>query len=262
MNITNFINTETGIIHYRLDGPAGAPVLMLSNSLGTDLTMWDAQLPAFAAGYRVLRYDTRGHGASPVTPGPYTIEQLGRDALALLDALGIGHAHFCGLSMGGMVGQWLGVHAPQRLGRLVLANTAARIGPAELWERRIAAVTAGGMAAIADGVLTRWFTDGYVARAPQTVARVRAVLEATDPAGYTAACAAVRDMDQRAVVTRIAVPTLVVAGTHDLATPPADGRWLAGAIGGARYVEFDAAHLSNLEAEAGFTAAVLGFLGD
>lgn len=254
------IDIAGSTFNYRFDGPSGASVLVLSNSLGTDLTMWEPQMPAFTRHFRVLRYDTRGHGASAATPGPYRIAQLGADVLALLDALGLDRVHFCGLSMGGMIGQWLGVNAGARLGRLVLCNTAALIGPADLWDKRIAAVEAGGMAAITDGVIARWFTDAFVAGHPEAVAPVRAVLEATDPAGYTAACAAVRDMDQRAAVAAITVPTLVIAGTHDLATPPADGRFLAGAIPGARYLELPAAHLSNIEDADAFTAGVLDFL--
>ncbi len=256
----DFIDLADGRIRYRFDGPVDAPVLVLSNSLGTDLSMWDAQIPAFAQRLRVLRYDTRGHGASTATPGPYSIAQLGRDVLGLLDALGIARAHFCGLSMGGMVGQWLGVNAPERIERLVLCNTAALIGPAELWDKRIAAVREGGMAAIADAVIARWFTEAFVAAHPEAVAPVRRVLEACTPEGYTAACAAVRDMDQREAVAAITVATLVIAGAHDLATPPADGRFLAERIPGARYLELEAAHLSNIEAEERFTEGVLGFL--
>ncbi|HXH02116.1 MAG TPA: 3-oxoadipate enol-lactonase [Candidatus Competibacteraceae bacterium] len=255
-----FIDVDGARIHYRCDGPEEAPVLVLSNSLGTDLAMWDAQIPAFTQRFRVLRYDSRGHGQSAVTPGPYTIERLARDVLGLLDGLGLARIHFCGLSMGGMVGMWLGIHAPQRVARLVLCNTAACIPPAELWNARIEAVHQGGMAAIAEAVIGRWFTPVFRAQAPAVVERVRRTLEATPAEGYVACCAAVRDMDQRAAVARITAPTLVVAGTHDTATPPADGRFLAERIAGARYLELEAAHLSNLEAETRFTEGVLTFL--
>jgi 3-oxoadipate enol-lactonase len=208
----------------------------------------------------VLRYDSRGHGQSAVSPGPYTIEQLSRDALHLMDALGIERARFCGLSMGGMVGQWLGTHAPQRVDRLMLCNTSALIGPPEVWNARIDAVRSGGMAAIVDAVLARWFTAAFLARATDAVAQTRAMLLGTPADGYVASCAAVRDMDQRESAARIAVPTLVIAGTHDVATPPADGRFLAERIKGARYVELPAAHLSNLEAAPAFTGALTEFL--
>lgn len=255
-----FIDVNDGRLHYRFDGPSDAPVLLLSNSLGTDLTMWGPQVPAFSRTFRVLRYDSRGHGASSVTPGPYTLEQLAGDALALLDGLGLTRVHFCGLSLGGMVGMWLGTHAPERVDRLVLANTAAHIGPPEIWNTRIDKVREGGMAAITVAVLDRWFTAAFQEQAPQAVERVRQVLLATPPEGYIACCAAVRDMDQRETVARVRAPTLVVAGTHDQATPPADGKFLAERIPGASYVEFSAAHLGNIEAEARFTDAVLGFL--
>jgi 3-oxoadipate enol-lactonase len=255
-----FADVTGARLHYRFDGPNGAPVLLLSNSLGTNLGMWEPQMPALATRYRVLRYDSRGHGQSAVTPGPYDIAQLARDALGLLDALRIDHAMFCGLSMGGMVGQWLGANAPQRITRLTLCNTAAQIGAADIWNARIDAVMNGGMAAIVDGVIARWYTPAFVAAAADTVARTRDMLLTTPANGYIASCAAVRDMDQRASAGRIAVPTLVIAGTHDAATPPAAGRFLADEIAGARYVELATAHLSNVEAEADFTRALTEFL--
>jgi len=246
--------------NYRFDGSKEARVLVLSNSLGTNYEMWAPQMDAYASCFRVLRYDSRGHGQSAVTAGPYTIERLGRDVVALLDALDIDQAHFCGLSKGGMVGMWLGVNAPRRIDRLVLCNTAAKIGTAELWNARIDAVRRGGMAAVADVVLERWFTEGFRAREPMAVARVRQMLLDTPPEGYVACCAAVRDMDQRAAIAQVSRPTLVVAGTHDGATPPAETRRVADAVPGARYVELDASHLSNVEQASRFTEAVLGFL--
>ena len=244
----------------RVDGSPDAPVLVLSNSLGTNLSMWDAQMPALTARFRVLRYDTRGHGASAVTPGPYTIGELGRDVLRLLDALKIRRAHFCGLSMGGMIGMWLGVHAPDRIGRMVLANTAPKIGTPEMWNQRIDNVRKGGMEAIVDTLLERWLTAGFRARVPEAVARVRAMLTATPPEGYLACCAAVRDMDQRDAIAGIRHPTLVIAGTHDVVTLPAEARAMAERIRGARYVELDAAHLSNIEAADRFTADAVAFI--
>jgi 3-oxoadipate enol-lactonase len=247
-------------LHYRLDGPDRAPVLVLSNSLGTDLDMWEAQIAALTAHWRVLRYDTRGHGQSSVPPGPYMIAQLGRDVVALLDHLGLDRVDFAGVSMGGMTGMWLGVHEPARVGKLTLANTAARIAPPDLWDARIEKVTAGGMEVISDAVLGRWFTPAFAAREPATIATMKAMMERTPAAGYVACCAAIRDMDQREAVAAIAAPTLVIAGTHDAATPPADGRYLAATIRDARYVELPAAHLSNIETASAFTAALVDFL--
>jgi 3-oxoadipate enol-lactonase len=255
-----FLELAATRFHYRFDGPERAPVVMLSNSLGTTLAMWEPQIGALSAKFRVLRYDSRGHGQSAVTPGPYTIEQLGRDAVGLLDALGIDRAHFCGLSMGGMVGQWLGAFAPQRLEALVLCNTSARIGPPEAWNARIDAVRKGGMAAIVDAVLARWYTPAFLASATDAIAATRAMLLGTPADGYVASCAAVRDMDQREGTAHIAVPTLVIAGTFDAATPPEDGRFLAQHIRGARFVELPAAHLSNIEAPPAFTRALTDFL--
>ena len=257
---TTSIDVQGARFNSRVEGPPDAPWLVLSNSLGADLTMWDDQMPALAERFRVLRYDTRGHGASSVTPGPYTIEQLGRDVLALLDALKVRKVHFCGVSMGGMTGMWLGVQAAERIDRLVLANTAPQIGTLEIWNTRIDNVRNGGLAAIADALMERWFSKGFRERAPATVARIRAKLVASPPEGYVASCGAVRDADVWGVVGRIAAPTLVIRGTHDLSTPPAEGRKLAERIAGARYVELDAAHISNVEQAEQFTAELTGFL--
>jgi 3-oxoadipate enol-lactonase len=255
-----FVQGEGARIHYEVEGPQDGPVLLLSNSLGTELGMWSPQMPSLTARYRVLRYDSRGHGRSDAPEGPYEIARLGRDAVELLDALDIETVRFCGLSKGGMVGQWLGVNAPDRVERLVLANTAAFIGAPEVWNQRIETVRAQGMAAIVPGVIDRWFTEPYQERAPDSVARIRDMLLATDPEGYAACCAAVRDMDQRQAISAISLPTLVIAGRHDLATSPEQGRLIADTVPGARFLELDAAHLSNIEAEAAFTRALLDFL--
>ncbi|KRB73536.1 3-oxoadipate enol-lactonase [Noviherbaspirillum sp. Root189] len=255
-----FIDINDARLHYEVDGQEGAPWLILSNSLGTHLEMWDPQMPALRSRFRVLRYDTRGHGMSAVPEGPYSVEQLGRDVVALMDELGIARAHFCGLSMGGMTGMWLGVHAAERIDRLVLCNTSALIGPAEVWNTRIAKVNSEGMDAIVQAVIDRWFTPAYQQRAPEDVAQVRDMLRQTPADGYTANCAAVRDMDQRADVAHIKAPTLVIAGTHDLATPAKDGKAVADSIPGARYIELDAAHLSNWEQAERFTATLVDFL--
>ncbi len=183
------VRLADGDLNYSLEGPAGAPVLLLSNSLGTDLGMWDTQIPALTAHFRVLRYDTRGHGASLVTPGPYAIGQLGADVLALLDALELPRVHFCGLSMGGLIGQWLGIHAGERLGRLVLCNTAAKIASDEVWNTRIDTVLKGGeqaMRDLRDASVARWFTAGFAEREPAQVEHIVAMLAATSPQGYAA----------------------------------------------------------------------------
>lgn len=254
------IDTGKGKLHYQLEGRDDAPVLVLSNSLGTTLDMWLPQLPALLDHFRVLRYDTRGHGQSEVTPGPYTIAQLGNDVVALLDNLQIARAHFCGLSMGGMTGIWLGIHAPERIDRLVLCNTSAAIGVPEVWNTRIAKVRQDGIESIVDNVMERWFTADFLAHAPAQVERVKAMLRNTATEGYVANCAAVRDMDQRSELAKISAPTLVIGGKHDLATPPEHGELIARAIAGARYVELNAAHLSNWEVAQGFTQQVMDFL--
>jgi len=255
-----FVTVDGANFHCRFDGPEDAPVVVLSNSLGTDFAMWDPQVASLAHSFRVVRYDQRGHGKSAVTPGPYSIARLGQDVVGLLDALAIERAHFCGLSLGGMTGMWLGIHAPSRLRRLVLANTAARIGNPDNYNTRIEKVRTGGIASVSQAVLERWFTPSFIAEHPDRIAAMRQMMERTPVDGYVGCCAAVRDMDQRDEVALIGAPTLVIAGMHDLATPAADGRVLADRIKGANYVELDGAHLSNIEAAPAFTAALMDFL--
>jgi len=246
--------------YYRLTGPDDAPVLMLSHSLGQDHGMWDPQIADLSAHFRVLRYDVRGHGASPATPGDYRIEQLGADALALVDALGIDRFAFCGLSLGGMIGQWLAAHAPDRLTAVVLANTSAR-ADAERMETRRKTVLASGMSAVADMVMGRFFSLRSLAENSHVVASARRTLLATDPVGYAGCCAAIRDMDLTATLKRIRVPVLVIDGQLDTSLPwSGHGDVLARDITGAQVVHLPTAHLSNLEAPRAFTAALFDFL--
>ncbi len=247
-------------INYLVDGPRDAPWLTLSNSLGTDFEMWSPQIPALVQRYRVLRYDARGHGASSVPPAPYSMAMLADDVVGLLDHLGVARTHFCGLSMGGLTGIRLALAAGGRIDRLVLCNTAACIGTTDAWNARISAVHTSGMASIADMVIERFFSARYRRDVPHEVARVRAVLEKTSAAGYTACCAAVRDYDARAEIAAIRAPTLVITGKEDVSTPPADGRFIAEHVPGARCVELATAHLSNIEAPDDFLAALIGHL--
>jgi 3-oxoadipate enol-lactonase len=247
-------------INYALEGRSGAAVLVLSNSLGTNYSMWDPQVPEFLKTLRVLRYDTRGHGQSSVTPGPYSIEQLGKDVLGLADAVGVKRFHFCGLSMGGMIGMWLAANAPDRVNKLVLCNTAAKIGNAKTWNARIDAIRKDGMKPMAAAVVERWFTPVFREKDRTTVARTQNMLEEANPEGYAANCAAVRDFDFRERLGETRKTTLVISGKHDPATTPADGRFLAEHIAGARYVELNAAHLSNIEDGERFTEEVSTFL--
>jgi 3-oxoadipate enol-lactonase len=255
-----YFETENLRLHYQVEGADGAPWLILSNSLGTRLDMWAPQMPALLKHFRVLRYDTRGHGKSSVPAGPYSIAQLGDDVIALMDHLKIDRAHFCGLSMGGMIGMWLGANRQSRINSLVLCNTAAKIGTPDMWNARIAKVESEGMAAIVSAVIDRWFTADFVQRAAQEIEPVRQMLLDTPPAGYAANCAAVRDMDQREGLGGITAPTLVIGGTHDLATPPQDSKLVADRIKGGGYVELDAAHLSSWERPEEFTGHLIGFL--
>lgn len=247
-------------IHYRTDGARSRPCVVLSNSLGTDLGMWDAQADRLAADFFVLRYDTRGHGQSDSPVEPPTIEDMGRDVLALLDFLDLRKASFCGISMGGLTGQWLGAHAANRIDRLVLANTAARIGSADGWYARAAQVRAFGMDAIADSAPPRWFTPGFIEREPDKVARMVETLRAQDAEGYANCCDALARADLRESAAQITAPTLIVASEFDPVTTVADAEWLRERIPGARMATLPASHISNVEAEAAFTRAVHDFL--
>lgn len=247
-------------LHYVLEGASDKPVLVMSNSLGTTLEMWDPQMAALTAQYRVLRYDTRGHGRSALPAASFGMHELAEDVIAIMDHAGIERAHFCGLSMGGMTGMVLARHHAARFHRFVLANTAALIGPASVWDTRIETVRRDGMGAIVDGVLARWFTEDYLLTRRDEMAPVRRMLETTSADGYTANCAAVRDADLRALLPEIDAPVLVIAGEHDLATTAAQGGLVAGAIDGAYYLSLSAAHLSNWELPEAFGDAVLGFL--
>ena len=255
-----FVSVSNSQIYYEMQGPSSAPVLVLSNSLGTNVGLWNPQLLELAREFCILRYDMRGHGQSEVSPAPYSIPQLAQDVLDLLDALNLSTVHFCGLSIGGAIGMALAVRAPKRLGKVILSNTAAKIGTGESWNARIAAVRKGGMTAIADPVLERWFTPDFRQRAPAAIAATRSMLLNTPPEGYIGCCEALRDMDLRDTIAQIRVPTLVIAGTCDSATTPADARFLVNAITGSEYVELQAAHLSNVEAAGQFTASTLRFL--
>ncbi|MFP3568188.1 3-oxoadipate enol-lactonase [Paraburkholderia sp. SIMBA_030] len=249
-------------LHYRIDGDrhGNAPWIVLSNSLGSDLSMWTPQVAALSKHFRVLRYDTRGHGHSEAPKGPYTIDQLSGDVLGLMDTLKIARANFCGISMGGLTGIALAARHANRLERVVLSNTAARIGSPEVWVPRAAAARTEGMLALADVVLPRWFTADFIEREPVVMAMIRDVFVHTDKEGYASNCDAIDAADLRPEAPGIKVPALVISGTHDLAATPEQGRALAAAIPGARYVELDAAHISNIEQVDAFTKTVLDFL--
>lgn len=221
-----FIQTDGARLYWRCDGAEDRPALLLGNSIGTDHCLWDRVMPELMRGFRVIRFDMRGHGASEAPAAQfnpeYTLEGLARDALAVADAAGAKRFHYAGISLGGMVGMWLGAHAPERVERLVLSNTAPHLPP-EGWASRIAAVKAGGMAAVADMVMGRFFTPGFVAGGGARYETARRTFLAVDPMGYIGCCAAIRDADLRGVLSTIAAPTLVITGMDDQATPPAQG---------------------------------------
>ena len=247
-------------LSWSAQGPADAPALLLLNALGTTVDLWSPQIDPLAAAFRVIRFDTRGHGQSDAPAGPYALDRLGRDALAVLDAAGAPRAHVCGVSLGGQTALWLAVHAPERVNGLVAANTGARIGTTALWNRRIRDAETLGMQTLVEPAIARWFTSRFRSRAPETVDRFRAMLRASSPTGYAGCCAALRDADLRADLQRIARPTLVIAGADDNATPPAAGRAICKHVAGGELLALDAAHLANVERPDAFTAGVLAFL--
>lgn len=250
------------MIHFIDEGPRDAPAVIFSHSLGHDHTLWSAQAAALRERFRVVRYDARGHGRSPAPPGPWSMGDLAADVLALADRLELERFHHCGLSMGGQVSLWLAANAAPRVRRVIVANSAARIGTAESWAARAAALAAGGADAVFDAVVERSLTAPFRARAPELVARLRERLVTSPRDGYLTACAALRDSDLRGEVERIRAPLLVIAGRHDASTTVDDARWLAERVAGARLVELDAAHLSNLEAEREFNEALFTFLNE
>lgn len=257
------LETARGAFRVTVDGDADAPALILSNSLGTTLEMWDPQVAAFSEDYRLIRYDARGHGGSPVTPGPYSFADLGQDVLAVLDALDIERAAFCGISMGGHTGLWLGVHAGNRFNAIAVCNSAAKIGTAQGWNERATMVREGGQAAmetLAESSPGRWFSADFVKAQPATVQRAQAWIVGIAPEGYAACCDALAASDLRDDLHRITTPTLLLAGASDPVTTVADAQAMQAAIPGAQLAVVPASHLSNLEAPRAFNQAVLHFL--
>lgn len=252
---------EGARLRYEVAGPGEAAPLLLINSLGCDLEMWQPQLTDFAARFRVIRYDARGHGQSSLGhKAELTVADLTRDAVAVLDAAGAERAHWCGLSLGGMTSMWAAVHYPERVAAIVLSNTSAYLPPRENWDARIETARTRGMDALVDTILGRWFTTEFRQQHPEAVQPIRSMLLATSPSGYAACCAAIRDMDQREAIGAIRQPVLVIAGARDPATPPEHAEQILQRIPGARLTVLDAAHLTNVECAPEFTAAVLGFL--
>jgi 3-oxoadipate enol-lactonase len=251
------------VTHYVLEGPVGAPVVTFSHSLAASLEMWEPQVAAIAGRYRVLRYDTRGHGGSEVAPGPYTLEMLADDVLGLLDALGVERTHFVGLSMGGMIAQAVALKRPAVLASLVLADTACRIPPESgpLWNARIAMAESQGMAALAEGTIERWFTRPFIERAPEVVDRLRMLIRTTPPQGFAGCGQAIRALDYADRLPEIRTPTMIIVGQEDLGTPVAASELMHAAIAGSKLVVLpSAAHLSNVEQAEKFNHALLGFL--
>ena len=248
-------------LNHRIEGPEGAPVLVMASSLGTTLEMWDAQAPALRERFRLVRYDHRGHGGSPVPPGPYAMDDLGRDVLALMDRLGVERFSFCGLSIGGMVGMWLGSEAPERVERLVLLCTAARFDPPDAWESRAKSVRAGGVDAVADAVLERWFTPAFREERPEVLEWAGEMLRSSPPEGYAGCCEAIRDADLRPRLGAISAPALVIAGSDDPAAPVEKAEVIRSGIPGSRLAVIErAAHIANVERPDEVTGEILDHL--
>ena len=251
------------VTQYALDGPPDAPVVTLSHSLAANLEMWEPQLPALSDRYRVLRYDTRGHGGSEVPPGAYTLEMLAADLIGLLDALHIERTHFMGISMGGMIGQTLALEHPDRIESLVLADTSSRVPPESgpMWDERIATAESQGMAALAEGTLERWFTPPFHEQSPEVVDGIRAQIRTTAPLGFSGCSRAIQTLNTTERLGEIQLPTLIVVGAQDMGTPVAASEVIHKGIAGSKLVVLEsAAHLSNIEQAESFNQAVTGFL--
>jgi len=235
-------------VHHSLEGPEGAPVIVFSNSLGTTGAMWDAQAAALSNRFRVLRYDTRGHGETPAPPGPYSMGDLADDVLALLDRLELERVSFCGLSIGGMTGMWLGVHAPERIDRLVICCTGMQLPPPEMWTDRAALVRDQGMGEVIDATMERWFTPAFPERSPDVVERIREIFLATDREGYAGCCEALAEFDMRGQLAGIKAPTLVIAGEDDQVGTPERAAAIGEEIEDSRVVVLpQARHLAAVE---------------
>jgi 3-oxoadipate enol-lactonase len=251
---------EAKSIHYELCGPADSPVLVLSHALGTNLNLWDEQVKALRGSFRILRYDSRGHGRSLADPGPYTISLLAADVLNLLDELGVTSAHFCGISLGGMVGQYLAIYHPERISSLVLSNTAAKIGTREKWDRRIQEVMKGGTPAVLGEVLAGWFSARFRSAHGSIADSLADALKTTSPEGYIGCCEALREADLSQLIGRVNAPALIIAGTEDQATTLVAAQFLHQEIRGSQLVALNCAHLACVEASAEFTDNLTRFL--
>ena len=261
--MTSYATASTGTrIAYDTAGRPWRPALVLTHSLGSDHRMWGSQVESLKSQYFIVAIDNVGHGQSDVPSGDYTVSDLGAAVLAVADAAELEHFHYCGLSVGGLTGQWLAVHHPHRLLSLTLSNTAAKIGSPELWDERIRVARDEGMGALVVGVIARWFSPEFEKQHPEQFALARETLLATDPTGYAGVSAALRDTDLRDSIGSVTIPTLVIGGVRDQATPVEQARWLHEQIRGSRLVELDAAHLSNLDRQPEFTAALEGFLAE
>ena len=255
LSVKKMINT-----HYKLEGTPNSPVLIFSNSLGMDMHMWDAMVPLLLPYFQILRYDTRGMGKSEVTPDPYSVEMLGKDVIDLMDKLNIEKAHFCGLSMGGQIGQWLGIHKPERLHKLIISNTAAKIGNDEGWNDRIKTISEQGMQSIVETALTGWFTDSFRDSYPEVIEQVRKHFTSNDIKGYSNCCAAVRDADFRNDLARIPVETFVVAGEEDPSTTVEDAEFMAERIPQAQLQVYPTRHITSIEQPEAMAAGLIRFL--
>jgi len=249
-------------IYYRVDGDPAAPALLFSNSLGTTHELWDPQFETFSRSFRVIRYDTRGHGRSDAPPGAYTIGQLGGDAIAVLDAAGAPRAHVCGLSLGGLTAMWLGIHVPERIASLTLASTGAAIATSAIWEERIGQVKRAGLESIVEGGKTRWLTDAFRAAHPDVVDRLVRMLVSASADGYIGCCAVLRDTDLRDQIGGIVAPTLAVGAADDPVTPPANAELMKARIPNAELALLAGSHIVNVEAADAFNALLLRFLND
>lgn len=246
-------------VFYLTDGDPYKPAIIFSNSLGTDHSMWDGQLEALRRDFYIIRYDTRGHGLTSAPKGPYTIDQLGKDVLALLDYLSIDAAYFCGISMGGLIGQWLAVNASERIEALVIANTASKIGTELAWKERAALVRKEGLNVIAESAPSRWFTPEFYGSCPRDVNELLINLKNMSPEGYASCCEALACEDLRGNISKITIPALILSGTKDPVTTIEDARFMQGQIQESQLLEIPASHISNIEAEVEFNQAIKQF---
>lgn len=254
------IELENFTCNYLYENFGHTQTLVLSNSLGTNFSMWEDNIDELSHHFNILRYDKRGHGESTINQDKISISELAQDVIELVEKLQLKNVYFCGLSIGGLIGQWLGINHPDKFKKIIICNTAAKIGTVEGWETRIEQVTKFGLESILDGTATRWFTEKYREKNPEKVANILNSFQKTSLKGYVACCHAVANADFRTDLHRLTIPLLIIAGSQDKVTTEEDAKYIQKNSGLGHLISLDTAHLSNMEQPREFSKHIIQFL--